>query len=167
MFLLLYVKGSLRYFHTILVTLSSLSDLKRKLMLNRVAGLGLDDFLHEPKKGGGVDEVTLFLLAKGKKQKNRTQILKRISQKINFVLLINTFTNNIFLTCMAKSFFSLNVWITFKLVLWGKYSLNHDNMIQCLPGSPYSSFETRESWLKSLTYITLYNQRFCLIFGHL
>lgn len=132
-------------------------------MLNRVAGLGLDDFLHEPKKGGWVDEVTLFLLAKGKKQKNRTQILKRISQKINFVLLINTFTNNIFLTCMAKSFFSLNVWITFKLVLWGRYSLNHDNMIQCLPGSPYSSFETRESWLKSLTYITLYNQRFCLI----
>lgn len=39
-------------------------------MLNRVAGLGLDDFLHEPKKGGGgVDEVTLFLLAKGKNKK--------------------------------------------------------------------------------------------------
>lgn len=37
-------------------------------MLNRVAGLGLDDFLHEPKKGG-VDEVTLFLLAKGKNKK--------------------------------------------------------------------------------------------------
>lgn len=168
MFLLLYVEGSLRYFHTILVTLSSLSDLKRKLMLNRVAGLGLDDFLHEPKKGGGGgwwSDIVSF--GKGKKQKNRTQILKRISQKINFVLPINTFTNNIFLTCMAKSFFSLNVWITFKLVLWGKYSLNHDNMIQCLPGSPYSSFETRESWLKSLTYITLYNQRFCLIFGHL
>lgn len=77
-------------------------------MLNRVAGLGLDDFLHEPKKGGGVDEVTVSF-GKGKKQKNRTQILKRISQKINFVLPINTFTNNIFLTCMAKSFFSLNV----------------------------------------------------------
>lgn len=59
----------MRYFHTILVTLSSLSDLKRKLMLNRVAGLGLDDFLHEPKKGGWVDEVTLFLLAKGKNKK--------------------------------------------------------------------------------------------------
>lgn len=39
-------------------------------MLNRVAGLGLDDFLHEPKKGGWVDEVTLFLLAKGEKKQN-------------------------------------------------------------------------------------------------
>lgn len=56
------------------------------------------------KGGGGLNGVTLFLLAKGKNKKTRTQILKRISQKINCVLLINTFTNNIFLTCMAKSF---------------------------------------------------------------
>lgn len=77
----LYVKGSLWYFYIILVILLLLFDLKRKLMFNRVVGLGFDDFLYEFKKGGGVDEVILFFLVKGKNKKIEFKYWKGLVRK--------------------------------------------------------------------------------------
>lgn len=77
----LYVKGSLWYFYIILVILLLLFDLKRKLMFNRVVGLGFDDFLYEFKKGGWVDEVILFFLVKGKNKKIEFKYWKGLVRK--------------------------------------------------------------------------------------
>lgn len=46
-------------------------------MLNRVAGLGLDDFLHEPKKGGGGWWSDIVSFGKGKKQKKKNSNIEK------------------------------------------------------------------------------------------
>lgn len=86
-----YVEDSLRYFHRkkqCLVTLSQLSNVTSKSMVEKIAGSGLAlDDLKRAFKRGGIDGVGLLLSEKGKNGKprvtNRVQILEKISQKIN------------------------------------------------------------------------------------